>query len=141
MVMHPLLLQLLCAQDIFTVCQTANACQSGFTSIRGSTSPDTSTGIIPDQVQNLTMTCNTQPRVYAAGEMSCQVIVSAMPTFLQIFIPFLNYVRLIIESNITVPFPSTLRFDNSSYPEYIVDANSWYLIIRILGLSVCAALL
>jgi hypothetical protein len=57
------------------VCQNAGACQSGYTKVTpnagGLPSPSTSqTG------QNDTLTCNTSSRVYAASQMSCQVIVS-----------------------------------------------------------------
>lgn len=53
------------------VCQTASACQAGLTAAGGqgssTSAPDLPTG------QNETITCNTVPRVYAAGAMSCQV--------------------------------------------------------------------
>ena len=54
------------------VCQTAKACQSGFASVAGTAGSLTgaSTG------QNNTIVCNDVPRVYAAGEMSCDVQVS-----------------------------------------------------------------
>ena len=54
------------------VCQTANACQAGFSSVEGSSGP--LTGL--DSNQNNTLVCNVAPRVYAAGEMSCVVQVS-----------------------------------------------------------------
>lgn len=58
------------------VCQTAQACQSGFASVNSQSSSTaglgTSTGL------NDTLTCNQQARVFAAGEMSCQVNVSAL---------------------------------------------------------------
>lgn len=55
------------------VCQSASACQSAFTSAGGGTSStaDSLTGS-----QNTTLTCNTQPQVYAANQMSCNVVVS-----------------------------------------------------------------
>lgn len=61
------------------VCQSASACQSAFTSAGGSTSStaDSLTG-----AQNNTLICNTQPRVYAANQMSCNVIVSASYFFI-----------------------------------------------------------
>ena len=54
------------------VCQTAKACQSGFASVRGSAGSLTGA----DTGQNNTIVCNAAPRVYAAGEMSCDVQVS-----------------------------------------------------------------
>jgi hypothetical protein len=52
-----------------TVCTGASACQSGFTSAFGNSS---SIGN-PYDGQNDTIICNTTPRVYAAGELSCQI--------------------------------------------------------------------
>lgn len=56
------------------VCQSANACQAGFTS----SGAQNSSGAVPDLPTgvNTTLTCNTTPRVYAASDMSCQVLVS-----------------------------------------------------------------
>ncbi len=56
------------------VCQTAKACQSGFASVRGSAGSLTGA----DTGQNNTIVCNAAPRVYAAGEMSCNVQVSVI---------------------------------------------------------------
>ncbi|KAH9034004.1 hypothetical protein EDB83DRAFT_2417076 [Lactarius deliciosus] len=50
------------------VCQAPTVCQSSF-------SGNTTSGVIPAQSSlNNTLTCNTAPRVFAAGEMSCAVI-------------------------------------------------------------------
>ncbi|KAH9023839.1 ABC-2 type transporter-domain-containing protein [Lactarius pseudohatsudake] len=50
------------------VCQAPTVCQSSF-------SRNTTSGVIPAQSGlNNTLTCNTAPRVFAAGEMSCAVI-------------------------------------------------------------------
>ncbi|EMD34339.1 hypothetical protein CERSUDRAFT_125512 [Gelatoporia subvermispora B] len=54
------------------VCQTANACQSGFSS-SGVTQNLTSGLDGSDPSQNDTLVCNISPRVYAASDMSCQV--------------------------------------------------------------------
>ncbi|GJJ11935.1 hypothetical protein Clacol_006173 [Clathrus columnatus] len=54
------------------VCTTSDACQSGFNSVQSSTPGIAST--LPSQFQNQTMVCNTQPRVFAASQMSCDVI-------------------------------------------------------------------
>ena len=54
------------------VCQTSKACQTGFSSVSG-----TSTSLTgADSGQNDTIVCSVAPRVYAVGEMSCQVQVS-----------------------------------------------------------------
>ncbi len=54
------------------VCQTPNACASGYSSVSGSSTPS-----VMDGVQNTTMVCNSTPRVWAAGQMSCAVNVRA----------------------------------------------------------------
>lgn len=53
------------------VCQTAQACQTGF----GSTTSSSGTlaGLGSQDGQNHTLTCSTASRVYAAGQMSCSV--------------------------------------------------------------------
>ncbi|KAL4065187.1 ABC-2 type transporter-domain-containing protein [Scleroderma yunnanense] len=53
------------------VCTTPSACQSAFTAVNGNASA--SAGLAASYGANNTMVCNTQPVVYAAGEMSCQV--------------------------------------------------------------------
>ena len=53
------------------VCRSAAACQTGFAA-HGSAPTDSTT---VTNVQNGTMVCNTTPRVWAASQMSCQVIV------------------------------------------------------------------
>jgi len=49
------------------VCQTANACQSGFAAV-ASSSPTSSLGSGDND-----MVCNTKSRVYASSQMSCTV--------------------------------------------------------------------
>lgn len=49
------------------VCQTANACQSGFAAV-ASSSPTSTLG-----PGNNDMVCNTKSRVYASSQMSCTV--------------------------------------------------------------------
>ena len=57
------------------VCQGSTVCQSAFNAVGGNSS-----NINPVQSGlNNTLTCNTAPRVYAAGEMSCTVIVRGSP--------------------------------------------------------------
>ncbi|KAH6919115.1 ABC transporter [Coprinopsis sp. MPI-PUGE-AT-0042] len=60
------------------VCQTSNACQSAFSAVNGSSS----IGDSLTDAQNGTMVCNSAPRVYAASQMSCNVV---NPTLQAIF--------------------------------------------------------
>lgn len=56
------------------VCQTSQACQSGFSSVSQVSAGSLPFGASPTpDGQNSTLVCNNAPRVYAAGEMSCQV--------------------------------------------------------------------
>ena len=57
------------------VCTTSSACQSAFTAVNGNASA--SAGLAGLSGANSTMVCNTQPTVYAAGELSCQINVCA----------------------------------------------------------------
>ena len=57
------------------VCASDSACQSGYVA-QNSTSANGVTG--SDVGQNNTMVCNSTPRVWAAGEMSCSVIVESI---------------------------------------------------------------
>ena len=58
------------------VCQSSTVCQSAYNAVGGNSSD-----IGPLQSGlNGTLTCNTTPRVYAAGEMSCAVIVRGPTT-------------------------------------------------------------
>jgi hypothetical protein len=59
------------------VCQSASACQSAFAAAGGTTPASSSTPLgLPGAIgSNNTLTCNTASQVFAAGEMSCQVIV------------------------------------------------------------------
>ncbi|KAF8437588.1 ABC transporter [Boletus edulis BED1] len=52
------------------VCTSASACQSGYAAVSGNASTTTAA-----QASGLndTLVCNTSPRVFAAGELSCQV--------------------------------------------------------------------
>ncbi|KAH7107281.1 hypothetical protein BKA62DRAFT_128070 [Auriculariales sp. MPI-PUGE-AT-0066] len=51
------------------VCQSQNACVTGYNGVFGqqSSDPSSNSGL------NTTMTCNTTPRVYSAGQLSCNV--------------------------------------------------------------------
>ena len=54
------------------VCQAPTVCQSSFNAASSSTG---GSNTLQPNALNGTLTCNTSPRVYAAGEMSCAVIV------------------------------------------------------------------
>ena len=56
------------------VCQSASACQNAF-SAAGGTTPAADPSSLGGGTQNDTMVCSTKPEVYAAGQLSCQVIV------------------------------------------------------------------
>ena len=56
------------------VCQSSTSCQSAFAAAGGNTS-STDSGLGGSTGLNETLTCNTSPKVWAAGEMSCSVIV------------------------------------------------------------------
>lgn len=60
------------------VCQNAPACQSAFTSAGGgsTSAADGLTGGVDGQ--NSTLTCSNGPRVWTAGQMSCNVVVSSL---------------------------------------------------------------
>jgi hypothetical protein len=65
------------------VCQTANACQAAFTAAGGKTSTTGLTG--SDVGQNDTLVCSTEARVWAASQMSCQVVVRIFLFYLSSF--------------------------------------------------------
>ncbi|KAF8913442.1 hypothetical protein CPB85DRAFT_1375640 [Mucidula mucida] len=87
------------------VCQTPNACASGYSSVSGSSTPS-----VMDGVQNTTMVCNSTPRVWAAGQMSCAV---NNPTLRALY-PLdatLNIMRNLNPSS--SPLPNTTSFGDS----------------------------
>ena len=55
------------------VCKSPSICQSAFTAAGGNSSSGVTSG---QPGLNDTLTCSTTPQVFAAGEMSCAVIVS-----------------------------------------------------------------
>ncbi|KAM5542745.1 hypothetical protein V8D89_003706 [Ganoderma adspersum] len=88
------------------VCQTAKACQSGFASVRGSAGSLTGA----DTGQNNTIVCNAAPRVYAAGEMSCDV---QNPTLQSLF-PGSSTLTILRNLNASfTPLPNTTAFGSS----------------------------
>ena len=92
------------------VCQTANACQTGFAAV-GQATIDSSSF---DGTQgNETLVCNTQARVYASSQMSCQVNVRVFPYLL------LRAHPTATESDTSSNIPT---FNN---PEHYSDASTW----------------
>ncbi|KIO28138.1 hypothetical protein M407DRAFT_22614 [Tulasnella calospora MUT 4182] len=95
-------------------CQTNQACQSGYNSVFGdAASTAAATGV------DATLQCNTAARVYASGEMSCQVI---NPT-LQALYPgrtALNILRTLD------PSLSTLRNISDLGDKGSIRAQLWY---------------
>jgi len=62
------------------LCQRSDACQTGYNSAFGTTTTINASGL------DGTLQCNSGLRVYAAGQMSCQVIVSITAVFLTPFV-------------------------------------------------------
>ncbi|KAF4613639.1 hypothetical protein D9613_007664 [Agrocybe pediades] len=90
------------------VCQTADACQSAFSAV-GTIVPTNPS--LSNSQGNETMTCNTDARVYAASQMSCQV---NNPTLQQLF-PLsstLNIIRTLQPS--FSPIPNTTSFGDAN---------------------------
>lgn len=55
------------------VCQSASACQNGFSASGNAQSSAASASSASQDGQNNTLTCNTTPQVWAASQMSCEV--------------------------------------------------------------------
>ncbi|KAI9508809.1 hypothetical protein F5148DRAFT_1351131 [Russula earlei] len=98
------------------VCQATTVCQSAFNAAGGNSS-----NVIAPQQNNLnnTLTCNTQPRVWAAGEMSCAVI---NPTLESVF-PLLSTLNILRTLNTSLtPQPNATSFG----PSGSIYAQLWY---------------
>lgn len=65
------------------VCQTTSACQTGYNA-SGNAISDSQAVSDAQNGQNDTLVCNTEARVWAASQMSCQVNVSLTPNFFYI---------------------------------------------------------
>ncbi|KAI0345048.1 hypothetical protein BDW22DRAFT_1353889 [Trametopsis cervina] len=88
------------------VCQTAQVCQAGFAAVSSASS--SSVGL--PGTQNDTLTCNTTPRVYAAGQMSCGV---QNPTLQSLF-PLDSTLNILRTLNSTfTPLPNVTGFGTS----------------------------
>ncbi|CAL1703348.1 unnamed protein product [Somion occarium] len=105
------------------VCQTANACQAGFSSViqsSGSSIP----GSLPTG-QNDTLVCNTAPKVYAVGAMSCQV---QNPT-LQALFPLtsnLNVLRTFDPSLTPLPNITGFGTNGTMYAQLFYDGEEQF---------------
>ncbi|KAH9992457.1 hypothetical protein BJV77DRAFT_1060460 [Russula vinacea] len=97
------------------VCQGSTVCQSAFNAAGGNSTP-----IDPAQNgPNNTLTCNTVPRVYAAGEMSCAVV---NPTLQGVF-PLSSDLTILRTLNTSLtPEPNSTSFG----PSGTVYAQLWY---------------
>ncbi|KAF8810062.1 hypothetical protein BYT27DRAFT_7135337 [Phlegmacium glaucopus] len=99
------------------VCQTANACQSGFTAA-GQVAIDAST--FNDLQGNKTLVCNTKARVWASSQMSCQV---NNPT-LQAIYPLsstLNIIRTLQPGFSPIPNSTSFGVAGSAFAQLFYD--------------------
>ncbi|KDR81917.1 hypothetical protein GALMADRAFT_240228 [Galerina marginata CBS 339.88] len=99
------------------VCQTASACQTAF-SAAGTVTADSST--LGSTQGNETMVCNSEPRVYASSQMSCQVI---NPT-LQALYPLsstLNIIRTLQPSLSPIPNATSFGGANTAFAQLFYD--------------------
>ncbi|KAK0441363.1 ABC transporter [Armillaria borealis] len=102
------------------VCQTASACASGYSSSTSGSSTTSSglTGL--DDGQNRTLVCNNSPRVWAAGQLSCNV---NNPT-LQALYPLSSVLNIERTLNSSLsPIPNTTSFGSagSVYAQLFYD--------------------
>ncbi|PBK70004.1 ABC transporter [Armillaria solidipes] len=103
-----------------SVCQTASACASGYSSSTSGSSTTSSglTGL--DDGQNRTLVCNNSPRVWAAGQLSCNV---NNPT-LQALYPLSSVLNIERTLNSSLsPIPNTTSFGSagSVYAQLFYD--------------------
>ncbi len=101
------------------VCQTANACQVGLSS-SGAQSVSSSITGLNDPGQNDSLVCNVAPRVYAAGQMSCQVMVCCE----KLQLDFLN--KLSSESNFTTCVSSCINSKHPTHTQSILHSIAEY---------------
>ncbi|TFY53547.1 hypothetical protein EVG20_g10067, partial [Dentipellis fragilis] len=103
------------------VCQSPSVCQSAFSANGGNTSSTSAgaDGLSGTAGLNDTLTCNTAPRVWASGEMSCQV---SNPT-LQAIYPGTSTLTILRTLNTSLtPSPNITSFG----PSGSVFAQLWY---------------
>ncbi|KZO95147.1 hypothetical protein CALVIDRAFT_555853 [Calocera viscosa TUFC12733] len=108
------------------VCRSSSACQNAFwasnfnATIGGGVSAPDLTGVTPDQTGNQSVVCSTDSRVYASGELSCDV---DNPTLASLFPQqsTLTILRILDPSLSPYPNVSSLPFPNST-----ILAQLWY---------------
>ncbi|KAK7688928.1 hypothetical protein QCA50_007619 [Cerrena zonata] len=108
------------------VCQTAQACQSGFSSVSQVSAGSLPLGASPVPTgQNSTLVCNNAPKVYAAGEMSCQV---NNPT-LQALYPLISTLNILrtVDPSLT-PLPNVTGFgtNGTMYAQLFYDGEEQF---------------
>ena len=116
------------------VCQTANACQTGFAALG---QPTINSSSVDGSQGNETLVCNTEPRVYASSQMSCAVNVCSFylifpsvltrlqqnPT-LQALYPLsstLNIIRTLVPGDSPIPNITSFGVAGSVYAQLFYD--------------------
>lgn len=122
------------------VCKSATSCQSAYTSVNGTSSSSSSSGIDGvdgSSVLNGTLTCNSEPQIYAAGEMSCQVVVRAslhfLPKIYHIFHKFTSD-HMFIEPNSPSDLPSRFHPHHPPHTQHLPHTLPRSHLIRLLRL-------
>lgn len=116
------------------VCQSAGACQAAYSASGSKSSSSAGLGL-PDG-QNGTLTCNNLARVYAAGQMSCNVQVS---TLLPRTSP--NVYSSRVEPYASGDIPAVLHFEHYEDPGWLVISSAKYNGIWTKGVDICATFL
>lgn len=96
------------------VCKSTTSCQNAYTAVNGTSSSSSGVDGLDgsSSVLNSTLTCNSEPQIWAAGEMSCQVVVRIPLALAQTFKSFGSSRNIIYKQNPTLqaiyPLDSTL---------------------------------
>jgi hypothetical protein len=107
------------------VCQTSNACQTGFAAV-GKASIDSSS--LSGLDGNTTLVCNTQARVWSSSQMSCQVNVCS-------FFPLISHVQpTASESDTSITIPTCIKPEHhtnittrtKSYRQFNILRRGWH---------------
>lgn len=109
------------------VCQASTVCQSAFTAVGGNTTESQQQDAL-----NTTLTCNTSPRVWAAGEMSCTVLVRDPPLPLSLRVPTRH-----IEPHPPKRVSPLIKSDHSPHFEHILDASTQFHLLRSIEFRLC----
>jgi hypothetical protein len=111
------------------VCQASTVCQSSFDAANGGAGG----AIIPDQNSlNNTLTCSASPRIYAAGEMSCAVIVRV-----SFHLRRVSYTNIRIESHSPSRVSVRIESNDTPHSEHLLDASAQFHLLRSLGFCLC----